>query len=190
MKDKPWKRKLHELSTTFCKACGYCFDLKLCKSLTNKNIVLPAYLLYLRLQKRYFFTSTPVLYVCRYSFATSRHVCSVLSIDFVKKSRIECCFWSAQCIGTQARTSDFVKSWVFISSNVQWWYFIDRVVYCNILRSLKAAFVELEKAKFTGRTLFPMFTIITAGPYTHSKQSKAIHARSKLKVNCDTSWNW
>ena len=32
---------------------------------------------------------------------------------FSKKSGIECCFWSAQCIGTKARTSDFVKFWVF-----------------------------------------------------------------------------
>ena len=38
---------------------------------------------------------------------------------------------------------------------------------------------------FTGATIVPMFTIITLGPYTHSKQSKAFHAKRNLKVNCD-----
>ena len=38
---------------------------------------------------------------------------------------------------------------------------------------------------FTGAILVPMFTIITPGPYTHSKQSKEIHAKGILKVNCE-----
>ena len=57
-------------------------------------------------------------------------------------------------------------------------------MYCNILRSFKAAFFELGKAMFTGSTLPPLFTIITPGPYTHSKQSKAIHAKRNLEVKC------
>ena len=57
-------------------------------------------------------------------------------------------------------------------------------MYCNILRSIKAAFFELEKAMFTRATFVPMFTIITPGPYTHSKQSKAIDGECNLKVNC------
>ena len=52
-----------------------------------------------------------------------------------------------------------------------------------ILRSIKAQFLEPEKAMFIGSTLVPMFTIITPGPYTHSKQSKAFHAKYNLKVN-------
>ena len=36
-------------------------------------------------------------------------------------------------------------------------------MHCNILRSIKAAFLELEKAMFTGATLVPMFTTITPG---------------------------
>ena len=80
-------------------------------------------------------------------------------------------FWSAQCIETQARTSDDVKTWVFISLNVQWWSFVDNVVYCNTLQSFKATYLELEKAMFTGALLVPIFTIIPLGPYTHSKQS-------------------
>ena len=119
---------------------------------------------------------------------SSRHVCSVLSIDFVKNSGIECCFWSAQYIETQAKTSNIVKKRVFISLNVQWWSFLDNVLYCNILRSIKAAFLELEKAMFTGATLVPTFTIITPGPYTHRKQSNAFHAKSNLKVNCEKNW--
>ena len=117
----------------------------------------------------------------------STHVCSgsVLSIDFVEKSEFECCFWSTQCTETQARTSDVVKNWVFISLNIQWWSFIYNVVYCNILRSIKAAILELEKAVFTGATLVPMFPIITRGPYTHSKQPKTFHAKQKLKANCE-----
>ena len=38
---------------------------------------------------------------------------------------------------------------------------------------------------FTGATLGPMFTIVTPGPYTHSKQSKAFHAEYNLKVYCE-----
>ena len=70
-----------------------------------------------------------------------------------KTSGFECCFWSTQSVERQARTSDNVKTGVFISLNVQWWSFIDNVVYCNILRSIKAAFFEIEKAMFTGVTL-------------------------------------
>ena len=47
---------------------------------------------------------------------------------FIKKSGIECCLWSEQCTETQARTSDIVKNWVFISLDVQWWSYIDNVV--------------------------------------------------------------
>ena len=49
--------------------------------------------------------------------------------------------------------------------------------HCNFLRSIKAAFLELEKALFTSATLVPIFTIITPTPYTHSKQSKSFHAK-------------
>ena len=114
----------------------------------------------------------------------STHVWRVLSKDFVKKSGIECCLWSAQGTETHARTSDVVKNWVFISLNVQWWKFVDNVVYCKFLRAIKTAFLEPEKAKFTGATLVPMYSVITPGPYTHSKQPKTFHAKCNLKVNC------
>ena len=58
-------------------------------------------------------------------------------------------------------------------------------MYCNILRSIKAAFLEPEKAMFTGATLVPMFTIIIPGHYSHSKQSKSFNAKNDLKVNCE-----
>ena len=58
-------------------------------------------------------------------------------------------------------------------------------MFCNILRSIKATLLELEKTLFTGPTLVPMFTIITPGPYTHSKQSTAFHVKCNLKVNCE-----
>ena len=58
-------------------------------------------------------------------------------------------------------------------------------MYCNILRSTRTAFLELEKAKFTGATLVPMFTIINPGPSTHSKQPKTFHAKCNLKVKCE-----
>ena len=58
-------------------------------------------------------------------------------------------------------------------------------MYCNILRSIKVAFLELDKAMFTGATLVPIFTVITPGPYTHSKQPKTFHAKCNLKVNCE-----
>ena len=63
-----------------------------------------------------------------------------------------------------------------------------QVVYCNVLRSIKDAFFELGKAMFTDATHVPMFTIITPGPYTHSKQSKASHTNFILNVNCDEKW--
>ena len=141
--------------------------------------------------KIWLFTPTPVLCPCMYSFAMSTHVCNVFSKDFFYKfpvSRFECCFWSSHCTETQARTSDNVKTWVFISLNVKWWSFIDNVVYCNILRSIIAPLHDLEKAMFTGSTLVPMFTIIIPGPYTHSKQSKAFHAKCNLTVNREKKW--
>ena len=137
-----------------------------------------------------FFTHPSLLNACKYSFVMSTKVCSVLSIDFVKKSGIEYCLWSTQCTETEARTSDIVKSWVFISLKVQWQSYIDNAVYCNILRSIKAAFLELEIAMFTGATLVPMFTIITPGPYTHSKHPKTFHAKCNLKVKSGENWVW
>ena len=118
-----------------------------------------------------FFTPTPVLYACKYSFAMSTHVCNILLRGFAKKSGFDCCFLSAQCIERQARTSVDVETWVFTPLNVKWRSFIDKVVYCNKLRSIKVAFLELEKAMYTVATPVPMFTIITPGRYTHSKQS-------------------
>ena len=56
-------------------------------------------------------------------------------------------------------------------------------MYCNILCSIEAAFLEVEKkTKITVATLFPMFTVITPGPFTRSKQSKTFHAKCNLKV--------
>ena len=54
-----------------------------------------------------------------------------------------------------------------------------------MLRSIEEAFLELEKAMFNGAIFVPMFTIITLGPYTHSKQSETFHAKCNLKVNCE-----
>ena len=114
-------------------------------------------------KKMIFHVCATVLYACRFSFATSTHVCCVLSIDFVKKSGIECCLRSAQCTESQARTSDNVKAWVFNSLIVQIWNFTGNVLYCNTLRSNKAAFLELEKALFTVTTAVRILAIITPG---------------------------
>ena len=46
----------------------------------------------------------------------------------------------------------------------------------------------IEKTMNTGATLVPMFTIITPGPYSHSKQPKTFHAKCNLKVNCEEKW--
>ena len=66
--------------------------------------------------------------------------------------------------------------------------FLDNVVFCNILRSIKTAFLELETAMFNGATLAPMFTIIFPGLHTHSKQSEAFYAECNLKVICEKIW--
>ena len=73
----------------------------------------------------------------------------------------------------------------FFRSMYSDWVFIDNFVFCNLLRSVKAALLELEKAMSTDATHVAMFTIITPGPYTHSKQSKVFHAKCNLKVNCE-----
>ena len=91
-------KKLHELSITLCYVCGYSFDLKLCRKIdfifekiskreqmhTNTLYILPFYI-DADYKKRWFFTSAPVFYACRYSFVTSIHVCCVLSMEFIKK---------------------------------------------------------------------------------------------------------
>ena len=63
-------------------------------------------------------------------------VCNVLLSDFVKKSGFECFLWSGECIERHARAFDKANTWVFSPLNVQWWSFIDDVVYCYILRSI------------------------------------------------------
>ena len=62
--------------------------------------------------------------------------------------------------------------------------------FLNILQSIKAAFLELEKAMFTGLTPVPMFHVITPGPFTHSKQSMDFHAKCNLKVTWEKKWVW
>ena len=64
-------------------------------------------------------------------------------------------------------------------------FFYKYVVDCNTLLSITTAFLELEKAMCTVATLLPMLTIITPGPYTHSKQRKTFDSKSNLKVNCE-----
>ena len=83
-----------------------------------------------------------------------------------------------------------MRTLVFSSLFVQWWSFLDNTVYCNISSSLKAAFLEVEKATFTVATLAPMFTIITPGPRTRSKQSETFHAKFFLKLNCEKKCLW
>ena len=67
-------------------------------------------------------------------------------------------------------------------------YSIDNVVFCNIFCSIKAAFLELEKAMFTVGNAVRMLIIITPSLYTHSKQSNTFHAKYNLKVNGEEKW--
>ena len=53
-----------------------------------------------------------------------------------------CCFWSAQCIETQARTPENLKNCVYKSLNVQWWSLLDNFVFCKILRSIKTSWTR------------------------------------------------
>ena len=61
--------------------------------------------------------------------------------------------------------------------------FLDNVVSGSISRSIKAAFLEVEKAMFTVVSLVPMFTIFIPVPYTRRKKSNRFHARCNFKVN-------
>ena len=139
-----------------------------------KIIVKRAHLHWFRLQKTWLSTPTPVLYPCRYSFSMSTHVCNVFSITFVKSPGVP--VWML-----------FLILMLFWDTSRDFWQCKKLSFYftqCKmILRSIKAQFLEPEKAMFIGSTLVPMFTIITPGPYTHSKQSKAFHAKYNLKVN-------
>ena len=130
------------------------------------------YHLHIYINANYEKKTTPLCfsYDCRFSNALLGHVSNVLITVSVENSVFECCFWSTQCFERQARTFGKVKTWVFSSLNLQWWSLIDNVVYCNILRSTNAAFLEVEKTMLTVATLVPRFTIITVGPYTCSKQ--------------------
>ena len=139
--------------------------------------------------KIWFFTLAPKLYACRYSFVMSTHVCNV-KLTVVEKIGFECCFWSTQCIERQTRTSDKVKTWVFNSLNVQWWSFLNDVVYYNVLRLIKSALLEVERTMFAVATLAPMLIIISHGAYTCNKQSKTFHAKGNLKVNCEKNCLW
>ena len=38
---------------------------------------------------------------------------------------------------------------------------------------------------FTGAVFVPMFTLVTLGPYTQSKQLEKFHGDCNLKVNCE-----
>ena len=104
------------------------------------------------------------------------HACNVLLPEFVDKTGFEFCFWYAQCIERQARTSNKVETWNSSSLNVPRWSFIVNVVYCNFLHSIKASSLEVEKAMFNVVTLVPMFTLINPGPYTRSRKQYTIHA--------------
>ena len=100
------------------------------------------------------------------------------------------CFWSAQFIQRQARTFDNVKTWVFSALSAQWWFLIDKVVYCNNLHSSEAPFLEVEKTMFTAATLVPIFIIINPDLTTCSKQTKTFHANFNLKVYCEKKCLW
>ena len=64
----------------------------------------------------------------------------------------------------------------------------DKVVYCNNLLSIKAAFLGEENTTFTVATLAPMFTMITPGPYTCITQTETVHVKCNLEANCDEKY--
>ena len=114
-----------------------------------------------------------------------KHVCNLILADFVGKSGFRSCFWSAQCNERQARTFDQVKACVCCSLTVQWRRLIFNVLYCNFLRSIEGAFLELEETMFNVTIRVPMFIIITPGLFARSKQSETFVANCNLKVNCE-----
>ena len=71
------------------------------------------------------------------------------------------------------------------SLNVQWWSLVDIAMYSNLVLSIKATFLEVEKTLFTVATVVPLLIIITPGTYTRSKQSKTFHANCNLMVKCE-----
>ena len=75
------------------------------------------------------------------------------------------------------------KNMSFDSFNAQWWRLVENVVYCNILPSIKAAILQVEKTLSTVATLVLMFTIRTSCPSIWIKQLNQFHAKCNLKVN-------
>ena len=122
--------------------------------------------------------------------AVLTHICNVLLSDLDKLSGFEYCFWFSNCIEIPARPFDNVKTLVFSSFNVHWWSLINNIVYWNFLRSIKAAFLEVEKTMFTVATRVPMFTTINLGFYARSKKSKTFLAECNLKSNCEKKCLW
>ena len=119
-------------------------------------------------------------------------VCNVSLSNFVKRKPVlTVVSWSAQCIERQARLYDKPKTWVFISLKVQCWSVKDNVVYCNILPSIKAAFLEVEKTMFTVSTLVPMFTITTLGSYARSETYLMLYLfEGKLREKSFKAWRY
>ena len=98
-------KKLHGMSITFCDACRYCFDLRLCKILILISKKLVREIKEHKCYQKHGITCTIIMmqttknktfHACivrvQDSFAMSTHVCNVFSVDFVKKCRFECSF--------------------------------------------------------------------------------------------------
>ena len=68
---------------------------------------------------------------------------------------------------------------------VQGWSVSDNLVYCNILRSTKTAYLEVEITVFTVAAFVLTFMNVSPGPYTCSEQPKIFHSECILKVICE-----
>ena len=131
-------KKLHEMSIVFCYACCrtptapyYRFDLCYVKILIlfSKRVsrreqmqTKTLYNLLIYIDEDYKKDDFSRLRLYRTPASThllrQHTLAAYYQLILLKKSRIKCCLWSTQCIETHARTSDNVKTGVFVSINV------------------------------------------------------------------------
>ena len=193
--------KVHELSNTFCYACGYCFDLMLCK---NVDFIFEKLSEREQMQTKTLYNL--LIYIIadykKDDFSRLRLYCTPAGTHLLRQHTFAAYYQyillkspglsvvsdPRNVLRHKQGRLTMQKLGFLFSSMYNDLSFIDNVVFCNILRSIEATLLELEEAKFTGATPVPMFTITTPGPYTHSKQSKTFHAKCNLNVNCEKKW--
>ena len=182
------------MSITFYYACGYSFDLMLCRKI-DFRIEKQSWreqMLIQTLCKWHFYIDADYkkkFYACDYFVRLKVLICyanTCLQRNFNRfclKVRVWVLFLIRAMFWETSKDVWQIKNLVFQFTHCAMMEFLDNVVNCSILLSFKTAFIEVEKTMFTVATLVLLFIINNPGPYTCSKKSKTFHAKCNLIVN-------